>query len=98
VLNLGLFKDNRLLDPCASTNNGTRANRDIGTKFGCGIYGSGRVDKYRGNNIGTWFCEFVGFRLPGLLQIEGIGGDGRASSLDLSPEITGFIDKKATGV
>lgn len=42
--------------------------------------------------------EFVGLRLEGLLQVQRIGGDGRASGLNLSPEILGLMDEEPVAV
>lgn len=42
--------------------------------------------------------ELLGLGLEGLLEVEGVGGHGRASSLDLSPEVLSFVNEEAVAV
>lgn len=51
-----------------------------------------------GHDGGGGEGEFVGLGLEGLLQVEGVGGDGGAGSFDLAPEVFCFVDEKAVAV
>lgn len=50
------------------------------------------------NDVGRGSGELLGSVLPGLLEIQGVGGDGRASSLDLAPKVLGLVYKELLAI
>lgn len=98
VLNLGILQHDRLLDTDTSTDDGTGANGHIRTKLGCGVHLGCGVDVDWGDDIGGGGSELLRAALQRLLEIECVGGDGRASSLDLAPEVFGLIYKEVLGI
>lgn len=98
VADLGVFQDDGVLDTGTSTDHNSGANGDVGAKLGGGVDGSSRVDVDRGHDGSGGRGELLRLGLEGLLEVEGVGGHGRASSLDLSPEVLSFVDKEAVAV
>lgn len=98
VLDLGVLEDNTLLDAGASANGDTGANAHVGAQLGGGVDVGGGVDEDRGHNVGAGRRELVAAGLGGLLEVEGVGGDGGASSLDLTPEVLSLVDVELLAV
>lgn len=98
VLDLGVLEDNTLLDAGASANGDTGTNAHVGAQLGGGVDIGGGVDEDRGHNVDAGCRELVAAGLGGLLEVEGVGGDGGASSLDLTPEVLSLVDVELLAV
>lgn len=98
VLDLGVLQDDRLLDTGATTDSGPRADGDVGAELGRGVDVGRGVDEHRGNDVGGGLSKLLGAILASLLQVEGVGGHGGASSLDLAPKILGLVHKELLAV
>lgn len=95
---LRVLKDDTLLDSGTSADSDTGANADIGTKLGGWMNLSSGVDEDGRDDVDTGLSELVAASLGGLLEVEGVGRDGRASGLDLTPEVLGLIDEELLAV
>lgn len=93
-----VFEDNGLLNTSAGADDGARADADIGTELSGGVDLGGWVDEDRGHDVGGRLGDFITAGLPGLLEVESVGGDGRAGSLDLSPEVLCLADVELLAV
>lgn len=99
VLDLTVLEDNSLLDTSTRTDSDTGANGNIGTQLGRRVDSCRGVDKDGRNDVVRYSLgKLLGATLVSQLQIQRIGRDGRASSLDLAPEILGLIYKELLAV
>lgn len=98
VLDLGVFENDRLFDSGSCPDHGARANGDIGSQLRRWVDRRGGVDvdwRHNGRRRGS---EFLRLRLERFLEVEGVGGHGRASGLDLPPEVLGLVDEESVAV
>lgn len=99
MLDLRVLEHDTLLDTGTSTNSDARSNAHVRTELGSRVNFGGRVNEDRGNDVGARSCKlFAGFGLGGLLKVEGVGGNSRASGLDLAPEVLGLVDVELLAV
>lgn len=98
VLDLSVLQNDRLLNTGTTADIGTSSNGDIGAKLGGRVDVSRRVDVNGWDNVGRRRGKLVGTILPGLLQVQRIGRDSGASSLDLSPKVLGLVDEELFAV
>lgn len=94
VLDLAVLEDDGLLDAHASADGDARADGDVGAKLGGGIDVGAGVDVDRGDDVCGGSGKLFGASLEGLEEVEGVGWDGRAGSLDLAPEVLGLEDEE----
>lgn len=93
MLDLDTLENNRVLDSSTSGDHGTGTDGHVGAELGS------RVDLGRGINVdrrhnvgrGSLKTGLLGISLKSLLQVKRVGGDSRASGLDLSPEVLGLV-------
>lgn len=98
VLDLGVLEHNALLDTGTSANGDTGSDANVGAELGGRVDVGGRVDEDGGHDVGAGLSELFAAGLPSLLQVECVGGDGRASRLDLSPEVLGLVNKELLAI
>jgi hypothetical protein len=91
VLDLSILENDRLLYTRARADGGARANGDVWPQLGSWVDLRARVDVDRRDDVRRRLGELVGAVLPRLLQIQGVGRDGRASRLDLTPEVLSLV-------
>lgn len=93
VLDLAVLEHDTLLDTGASANVSARANAYIGAELSSGVHFGCRVNEDGRDDVcarsGKLFAV-VGLR--SLLEVESVGRDSRASSLDLAPEVLGLVN------
>lgn len=94
VLDLGILQHNGLLDAGAAADGGAGANGNIGPQLRGGVNGGAGVDKDGRDDVGRGRGQLLGAVLPGLLQVQGVGRDGGARSLDLSPKVLCLVHKE----
>lgn len=98
MLNFGVLQNDRLFHTSTTTDSGARPDGYVGAQLG------GRIDVCSGVNedgrddVGRGSGELLGSVLPGLLEVQSVGGDGRASSLDLAPKVLGLVYKELLAV
>lgn len=98
VADLGILKDNRVLDTGTGADHDTWADGDVRAELGGGVDRGSGVDVDRRHDGGGGGREFRGLGLECLLEVQGVGGHGRTSGLDLAPEVLGFVDEEAVAV
>lgn len=98
VLDLGVLEHDGLLDARAPADDGPRADGHVGAQHGGGIDAGAGVDEDGWLDGGRGRGELLAAVLPGLLQVQGVGGHGGAGRLDLSPEILSFVDEELLAV
>lgn len=91
VLDLRVLEHDALLDTGAGADDDSGSDADIGAELGRGVDVGSGVDEDGGNDVGAGRGELLAAGLPGLLQVERVGGDGRASRLDLAPKVLGLV-------
>ena len=93
VLDLRVLENDTLLDTGTGANNDAGSNAHVGAELGGRVDCGGRVNEDRRNDVGAGGGELPGgLGLSGLLKVQGVGGNSRASSLDLAPEVLGLVD------
>ncbi|KAI6757428.1 hypothetical protein HG531_003253 [Fusarium graminearum] len=99
MLDLGVLEDDTLLDTGTSANNDTGSNAHVGAELGSGVDLGGRVNENRRDDVGAGGSELrAGFGLGSLLEVESVGGNSGASSLDLAPKVLGLVDVELLAV
>lgn len=94
MADLRVLEDDTLLDSDTCSDDDTGTDADVGAELGGRVDICGRVDEDGWDNVGAGLSELFAAGLSSLLEVEGVGGDGGASSLDLAPEILGLVDIK----
>lgn len=94
MADLRVLEDDTLLDSDTCSNDDAGADADVGAELGGRVDICGRVDEDGWDDVGAGLSELFAAGLGCLLEVEGVGGDGGASSLDLAPEILGLVDIK----
>jgi hypothetical protein len=99
VLDLRVLKDDTLLDTSTGANVHTGTDAHVRTELGGGVDFGGRVNEDRRDDVCARCGELVTeVGLSGLLEVERVGGDSRAGSLDLAPEVLGLVDVELLAV
>lgn len=91
VLDLRVLEDDGLLDAGATADGGTWADRDVGSQLGGRVDVGRRVNENGRDDVGRGLGKLLGAVLAGLLEVQGIGGHGRAGGLDLAPKVLGLV-------
>lgn len=94
VLDLRVLEHDALLDTGARADVHARADADVGAELGRGVHLGRGVDEDGGHDVDAGVRELVAAGLGRLLQVECVGGDGRASRLDLTPKVLSLVDVK----
>lgn len=98
VLDLSVLEDDGLLDAGATADGRAWADRDVGSQLGGRVDVGRRVDENGRDDVGRRLGELLGAVLAGLLQVQGVGGHGRAGGLDLAPKVLGLVHEKLLAV
>lgn len=56
------------------------------------------MDEHRRDDLSRRLRDLFYLGLERLLEVQSVGGDGRTSGLDLSPEVLGLVDVEPVGV
>jgi hypothetical protein len=91
VLHLGILEDDGFLDPDTRADVNAGADGDVGADLGGGVDGGSGVDVDGREDVGGRRGELIRAILPRLLEVQGVGGDSGAGSLDLAPEVLGLV-------
>lgn len=98
VLDLRVFENDGLFDTRTSSNDDTRANRDVGSDLGSWVDLGGGVNVDWRQNVCGGGRELLRSRLECLQEVQGVGWDGRTSGLDLAPKVLGLKDEELPAV
>lgn len=98
VLDLGVLEHDGVLDARSGPDDHAGTDGHVGTQLGGWVDRRGGVDEDRGHDVGGRRGDLFRASLEGLLEVEGVGGDGRPGRLDLSPEVLGLVDEEAVAV
>lgn len=98
MLDFCILQDDGVFDSGTCADDCFRSNRDVGPQLGGRVHGGRGMDKNRRDNVGRGACDFFRLRLESLLQVQGVGRNGRPSSLDLTPEVLGLVHEEAVAV
>jgi len=98
VLDLRVGEHDRLLDAHTRADDRARADRHVRAQLGGRIDVRGGVDEDGREDVCRRLGELLRARLPGLLEVECVCGNGGAGGLDLAPEVLGLVDEELLAV
>lgn len=98
VADLCILENNGVLDTGTSTNNHTGSNGDVRSQLGSGVNGGSGVDEDWRHDHGRGRSELLRLGLECLLEVQGIGRNGRTGGLDLAPEVLSLVNEEAVAV